>query len=334
MAVVLTRSGERRRAGVPADRDGLPDGRRSRGRTWAEGDVLALTPLVKVLAVVALVLVVFGPTVRIAVEAVQGDAALPLAWLDEAKRQTDLDGEANLPATFSAALLALVGLGLLFLAGEGRSRGERAWPVVVLAVVAGYLGLDEACELHESLALFAERLHATLGLHNFAWLVPGVLLAVAGGVVALRLARALPARLRNRLVVAGVVYLFGALVMEYVTSFFLVDLPGSAELTAPQPVSYILLNAVEEGSEMAGALLALAAVLAELRLRVVAGGVALVGAAAAGQVSPAAPGVRQTGGADHGASLGRTASLDHGPAGVTTVSNDQQGSLRGGEGDR
>jgi hypothetical protein len=296
--------------------------------------VLRLTPLVKVLAVVALVLVVVGPTVRIAVEAVQSDAALPLAWLDEAKRQTDLDGEANLPATFSAALLALVGLGFLFLAGERRSRGERAWPVVVLAVVAGYLGLDEASELHESLALFAERLHATLGLHNFAWLVPGVLLAVAGGVVALRLARALPARLRLRLVGAGVVYLFGALVMEYVTSFFLVDLPGTAELTAPQPVSYILLNAVEEGSEMLGALLALAAVLAELRLRVVAGGVALVGAETVAAGAEQGPGVRQTGGAAHGASLGRTARDDHHPAGVTTVSDEQQDVLRGGEGDR
>ncbi|MEH3077186.1 MAG: hypothetical protein PGN11_10990 [Quadrisphaera sp.] len=288
----------------------------------------------KVLAVVALVLVVVGPTVRIAVEAVQSDAALPLAWLDEAKRQTDLDGEANLPATFSAALLALVGLGFLFLAGERRSRGERAWPVAVLAAVAGYLGLDEACELHESLALIADRLHATLGLHNFAWLVPGVLLALAGGVLALRLARALPPRLRTRLVLAGVVYLFGAIVMEYVTSLFLVDLPGSAELTAPQPVSYILLNAVEEGSEMAGALLALAAVLAELRLRVVAGGVALVGAGAADRGAGGTAAVRQTGGAEHGTSLGRPASVSHDPAGVTTVSDEQQGSLRGGEGDR
>lgn len=280
--MVLTKSAQRGRA------EPGPGAGRRRGRVWSEGDLLRLTPLVKVLAVVALVLVVVGPTVRIAVEAVQSDAALPLAWLDEAKRQTDLDGEANLPATFSAALLALVGLGFLFLAGERRSRGERAWPVAVLAAVAGYLGLDEACELHESLALIADRLHATLGLHNFAWLVPGVLLALAGGVLALRLARALPPRLRTRLVLAGVVYLFGAIVMEYVTSLFLVDLPGSAELTAPQPVSYILLNAVEEGSEMAGALLALAAVLAELRLRVVAGGVALVGAGAADR-GPAGP---------------------------------------------
>ncbi|TNM67420.1 hypothetical protein FHN55_10190 [Streptomyces sp. NP160] len=320
--MVLTRSGGR--AGAV----------RKGSRRWSEGDLLRLTPLVGVLAVVALVLVLVGPSVRIAVEAVQGDAALPLAWLDEAKRQTDLDGEANLPATFSAALLALVGLGFVFLAGVRRSRGERAWPVVVLAAGAGYLGLDEASELHESLALFADRLHATLGLHNFAWLVPGVLLAVAGGVVALRLARALPPRLRRRLVLAGVVYLFGAVLMEYVTSFFLVDLPGSAELTAPQPVSYILLNAVEEGSEMAGALLALAAVLAELRLRVVTGGVAVVGAPDAVLEAAGGASVRQTGGGEHRASLGRTAAASHHPGAVTTVSDQQQGSLRGGEGDR
>lgn len=278
--MVMTRSGERR-GGSPGGARRVARGAGERPPAGADGDLLRLTPLVVVLAVVALVLVVVGPAVRIVVESAQGGAGLPLAWLAEAKRQTDLDGEANLPATFSAALLALVGLGLLGLAGVHRSRGERAWPVAVLAAVAGCLGLDEASRLHESLALVADRLHATLGLGNFAWLVPGVVLAGAGGVVALRLARALPARLRLRLVGAGAVYLFGALVMEYVTSFFLVDLPGSAELTAAQPVSYILLNAVEEGAEMAGALLALAAVLAELRLRPVAGGVALVGAGGA-----------------------------------------------------
>ncbi|PWJ56065.1 hypothetical protein SAMN06264364_10139 [Quadrisphaera granulorum] len=314
-----------------------PAGQAAPARWWRgahphrpRGREVSLTPLVRVLAVVVVVLVVVGPTVRIAVEAVQGDAALPLAWLDEAKRQTDLDGEANLPATFSAVLLALVGVALLALAGVRRARGERARPVVVLAAVAGYLGLDEATELHESLALVAEHLHATLGLHNFAWLVPGVLVAAAGGVVVLRLARALPRRLRLRLMGAGAVYLFGALVMEYVTSFFLVDLPGTAELTAPQPVSYILLNAVEEGAEMLGALLALAAVLAELRLRVVDGGVAVVGVSQ----SVTAGAVRHSGGLGGDPSLGRTAAVDASPGGVVTVSEHRQGHLHGGEGER
>lgn len=287
-------------------------------------------PALRALAVVAAVLVVLGPVVRILVDAVLVDPSLPQAWLAEARRQTDLDGEANLPATFSAALFGLVALGLLALAGLRRAAGQRARPVVVLAVVAAYLGLDEACELHESLALVADHLHATAGLANFAWLVPGVALAAVGGAVVLRSARALPPRLRRRLVVAGAVFLLGAVVLEYASSLFLVDLPGTEELTAAQPVAYVLVNALEEGTEMVGALLALAAVLAELRLRVGGGEVALVAA-------PAPPGgaaVGRTGGSRATPSPGGTPGTSRRPAGGSTVHDQAQSDLRGREGAR
>ena len=284
----------------------------------------------RALAVVAAVLVVLGPVVRILVDSVLVDPALPQAWLAEAKRQTDLDGEANLPATFSAALFGLVALGLLVLAGLRRAAGQRARPVLVLAVVAAYLGVDEACELHESLALLADHLHTTAGLANFAWLVPGVALAAVGGVVVLRSARALPPRLRRRLLLAGAVFLFGAVVMEYVSSLFLVDLPGTEELTAAQPVAYVLVNAVEEGTEMAGALLALAAVLGELRLRVGGGELALV---AAPEPRPAAA-MSRTGGPSGGPSLGRATGASSPADSGSTVRDQPQHDLRGGEGDR
>jgi len=284
----------------------------------------------RVLAVVTAVLVVLGPVVRVLVDTVLVDPALPQAWLAEAKRLTDLDGEANLPATFSASLFGTVALGLLALAGLRRSAGQRARPVVVLAVVAAYLGLDEACELHESLALVADRLHATAGLANFAWLVPGVALAAVGGVVVLRSARALQPRLRRRLVVAGAVFLLGAVVLEYASSLFLVDLPGNDELTAAQPVAYVVVNALEEGTEMVGALLALAAVLAELRLRVGGGAVALVAAA------PPRGGTAlgRTGGSQGVPSPGGTPGPSRGPAGGPTVHDQAQSDLRGREGAR
>ena len=279
----------------------------------------------RALVAVAAVLVVLGPVVRVLVDSVLVDPSLPQAWLAEAKRQTDLDGEANLPATFSAALFGTVALGMLALAGLRRAAGERARPLVVLAVVAAYLGLDEASELHESLALLADHLHATAGLANFAWLVPGAALAAAGGVVVLRSARALPPRLRRRLVVAGAVFLLGAVVLEYASSLFLVDLPGDEELTAAQPVAYVLVNALEEGTEMVGALLAVAAVLAELRLRVGGGEVALVAAP-----SPRPDrAVGRTGGSHVVPSPGGTPGDSPHPAGGATVRDQAQQDLRG-----
>jgi hypothetical protein len=221
---------------------------------------------VRPLAVVLAVLVVLGPVVRIAVDGVAGDPDLPQAWLTEAARLVDLDEEGNLPTYFSAALLAATAVGLAAAAALVSARGRRAWPLAVPAGVAALLSVDELASLHEQLALLADLLGVDAGL-RFSWVVPGAVVALAVGAVLLLVARELAPRTRWRLVVAGVVYLLGALVVETVTGgMFRPAEPGGLEPV--QSTAYVLLNAVEEGLEMVGALLALRAVLLVLRVGV------------------------------------------------------------------
>lgn len=222
--------------------------------------------LVRPLAVLLAVLVVLGPVVRIAVDGVAGDPDLPQAWLTEAARLVDLDEEGNLPTYFSAALLAATAVGLAAAAALVAARGRRAWPLAVPAGVAALLSVDELASLHEQLALLADLLGVDAGL-RFSWVVPGAVVALAVGAVLLLVARELAPRTRWRLVVAGVVYLLGALVVETVTGgMFRPAEPGGLEPV--QSTAYVLLNAVEEGLEMVGALLALRAVLLVLRVGV------------------------------------------------------------------
>ncbi|MBC3761638.1 hypothetical protein ACUN7V_08175 [Quadrisphaera oryzae] len=227
----------------------------------------AVRPLVVVLAVLAVV----GPVVRLSVDSVAGDPALPQAWLAEAARLVDLDEEGNLPTYFSAALLAATAAGLAVAAALVRARGHRAWPLALPAGVAALLSVDELASLHEQLALLADLLGVDAGL-RFSWVVPGLVVVLGVGVVLLRSARALAPRTRWRLVAAGAVYLLGALVVETVTGGMFRPAPeGGVEPV--QSAAYVLLNAVEEGLEMAGALLALRAVLLVLRGRVTPQGV-------------------------------------------------------------
>ncbi|MBF5080380.1 hypothetical protein F1641_01040 [Quadrisphaera sp. INWT6] len=220
--------------------------------------------LVRPLAVVALVLVVVGTVVRKAVDAVADRPDLPQTWLAAGARLVDLDAEANVPTWFSTLLLALLAAACAVTGLLLRARGERSWPLLLPALVAAAMSLDELAQLHEDLQLLSERLD--LGSPNaFGWVVPGAAVAVGVGVVLLFAARAMAPALRWRLVAAGVVYFAGALGVEVLAGPLY--RPGQGDQVPVQSTLYVLSNALEEGLEMAGALVALAAVLALLRVR-------------------------------------------------------------------
>ena len=255
-------------------------------RPAASGDDRWTRPsrVVRPLAWVVLALCVVGPAVRLAVDAVRDDPSLPQSWLAEAARLVNLDAEGNLPTYVSTTLLAGVAVGLAAAAALVRSRGERSWPLWLPVAVAAFLSLDELASLHEQLALLADLAGVGGGLH-FTWVVPGVLVALAVGAVLLLGARRLSRQLRTRLVIAGGVYLSGAVVVEAASSPLFTPTPeGQAEAPA-QSVPYVLVNVLEEGLEMVGALLALHAALSLLRLATTRRGLLV-------DLDPAAPALR------------------------------------------
>ena len=122
-------------------------------------------------------------------------------------------------------------------------------------MLCAFLAVDESFELHERLGGFGasvadDRL-------QFAWVVPGAALACVVGLVLLQRLRTQPAQVRRRLVVAGGVYLTGALVLETVSGQVLRAHGAGGR-------AYTLVTSVEEGLEMAGASLLLAALLLQL----------------------------------------------------------------------
>lgn len=240
--------------------------------------------LVPWLGVVAVVLLVVGPAVTVTTAALRDRADLPQTWLAEASRLVDLDTEANIPTWFSVILLAALSGAALVVALILRASGQRAWPLGVPAFVAGWLSLDELASLHEDLQLVADKLDVD-SPGAFGWVVPGAVVALVVGLLMLRVAHEMSPRLRWRLVVAGAVYLTGALVVEVLSSPLYV--PGAgAGAEPPQSVAYVLCNVAEEGLEMLGALLALRAVLALLRTTTSAEGVRIV-------LDPGEPALRQ-----------------------------------------
>jgi len=149
----------------------------------------------------------------------------------------DLDGEENFPTWYSSMSLFACAL-LLYVIGEGKSRVQdrfsRHWYVLAIGFLT--MSLDEVAGLHETLNTISP----------VSWTVPGAVLVGVLGLAYVPFLRHLPARTRRRFIVAGIVYVGGAVGVEHATRLWL------EHGHAIDSLAYNLWVAVEEGMEMAG----------------------------------------------------------------------------------
>jgi hypothetical protein len=126
--------------------------------------------------------------------------------------------------------------------------------------------VTEVAALHERLGGPAAEVlgDATRGALHFAWVVPGVVLALVVGLAFVRFVVRLPPGTRRLVVAAAAMYLTGAVALEAVGGIVL-------EAQGHRAV-YLLITAAEEGLEMAGSVLLLYAAMCLLHLRPEPGG--------------------------------------------------------------
>ncbi|MEU6991003.1 hypothetical protein ABZ953_10160 [Streptomyces sp. NPDC046465] len=169
------------------------------------------------------------------------------------RRLVNVDLEANLATWWnSTLLLAVTGMALTaaLLSGRGTRPGRLSW--LGLAAATALLSIDETVSLHERLGEVGRSWKNWAGgaLPTHAWVLPGALLAAVGTVCAVLWARKLPGDLRSGLLGALAVYLGGALLTEAFNGWALEN---------DHSTVLMLGTIVEEGLEMSGCLVALAA---------------------------------------------------------------------------
>ncbi len=170
-----------------------------------------------------------------------------------------LNGESNIPAAYSALILLLAALLLGVIAWARRRSGQAdaaSWKALTL--IFGFLALDEAAMLHERTADITRSLIQTDGILHYAWVVPYGVLALLVGLAFLRFLRQLPPRIRNRVILAGGLYVMGALGFELLEGLVVSAADGPSVLNEG-------LIVVEEGLEMLGVVLFIGALLSYVR---------------------------------------------------------------------
>lgn len=173
------------------------------------------------------------------------------------ERQFNLVNEANVPAWFSSMLLLLSAVLLTIAAARERQaagRDVRHW--AGLAGIFFYLSVDEAAQIHEMLTLF-DGLHPA-GIFYYSWVIVGAGFVGLVGVLYFGFLLRLPAATRWLFVVAGSLYVAGALGVEMLESRYHYLNHTWTDL------SYALLVGVEETLEMSGICLFIYAISAYL----------------------------------------------------------------------
>jgi hypothetical protein len=172
----------------------------------------------------------------------------------------DLDKEGNIPTWYAASTLLVCSILLATIAQAKKTQGALYtlyWRVLALIFLC--LSLDEAAEIHE---LWGPLLRSELdvkGFLYFAWVIPGGAFALIVFLFYLRFLAALPPRTRYLFLIAGIVYVGGAIGMETVGAsvFFYSGLEHS--------FMFAMMTTIEEFLEMLGILVFIYALLSYMR---------------------------------------------------------------------
>jgi hypothetical protein len=160
-----------------------------------------------------------------------------------------LSGEANLPTWYASSLLLCCALVLTAIAVEiGSCGGKRRGHWIGLAIGFFSMSLDEAVELHEQLG----GRFCGDGVLYFDWVIPAAIVVLVLAAAYLPFLRDLPPRRRNRFVLAGAIYLGGAVVAELPLGWW-------TEHAGADNPTYAMIDWVEETLELIGATLFLLA---------------------------------------------------------------------------
>jgi hypothetical protein len=174
---------------------------------------------------------------------------LPSPLTTALHRLTYMDYEQNIPTWYASGLLLACALLLFIIARHKRLRGDRYtghW--YGLAALFVFCSIDEIVSIHERLTDPLRQTYGLSGLLYFSWVVVGLAVVVALALIYARFLRDLEPRARGHFLLAGLVFLSGAIGVEMIGGPVWELSDGSSVLSA-------LLIHVEETLELAGVLL-------------------------------------------------------------------------------
>jgi len=166
----------------------------------------------------------------------------------------DLMGEITIPTWYASSLLLICALLLGAIARiTQRQDGSFVRHWYGLSVILLLLSIDEAADIHGAVSYKLQNLFGLDGALSYPWVIPGALFTIVVAVTYLPFLAHLPSETRRQVLLAGGLFVSGALGMEIIEAAY----DAAFSYRAP----YLVMVAIEETLEMAGAIMLLYAFL-------------------------------------------------------------------------
>jgi hypothetical protein len=164
-------------------------------------------------------------------------------------RLFDVSGESNIPEWYSAATLALSSVLLLVIGLAKKGEHDRfASYWLFMSFVFFFLSLDEAACIHEAVGSIMSKSVKTGGVLSYGWIIPWGLFTLGFALLYLRFLASLPRKTAVLMVIAGMIYVGGAVGFEMLEGYL-------DEKLGAQSMTEVFVRAGEELLEMGGILL-------------------------------------------------------------------------------
>jgi hypothetical protein len=192
---------------------------------------------------------------------------LYLLGLDTQKglvRLFDLNQENNVPTWFASGTLLLCSLLLAYIAlSKQRAAGGYAAHWLGLSGIFLFLSLDEVASIHELWGLWLYSRYRFTGYLFYAWVIPGSIIVCVVLMAYYRFLLHLPARTRMLFLLAGALYVGGAIGLDLPEGYY-------HSLYGNQTLVFSSMVLLEEGLEMVGVVVFLYALLSYVERQVIA----------------------------------------------------------------
>lgn len=166
----------------------------------------------------------------------------------------DLHGEVTIPTWYSSMLLllcALVLTGMAVLTFREHDHFRFHWAGLALIFLG--LSIEESADIHGAVSRQLQVAFETGGVLTYPWVVPAAIFTLVIGAFYLRFLRNLEPRYRWWFLIAGGIYIFGALGMEVIEAAY--------DSAVGDDGIYLAMVTIEEVLEMIGAIVVLAGIL-------------------------------------------------------------------------
>ncbi len=166
-------------------------------------------------------------------------------------KKTNFDSEKNIPTTFAALLHFFASIVLFKVGLTALKIKNRNYFWFSISFVFLFLGFDELLRIHEKFTGQSSALMDNADIFLYSWIVYYLLAALILGLIFLKPLLELPKKTLINFIIAGGIFVFGAVVLENIAGTYVVNHAIEKSQVIITPEIFILAT-VEELCEMFG----------------------------------------------------------------------------------